>query len=169
MHFPTVTWLTSARKPSFAISVACLILVIYIGFLMVSNYRNQIALRESTLKRFRLDLEKHAESLGYFFSERKYDLRSMTASREISAYFINKSLGMSEQYGLKVSFFVIGQLLKKTLVNKVIQSDGIYGRFLLIDQTARILVDTAFRKERNPPSYWQKFLTPEQSDPSVFI
>lgn len=169
MHFPTLTWPTAARKPSFAILVACLILVIYIGFLMVSNYRNQIALRESTLKRFRLDLEKRAESLGYFFSERKYDLRSLAASREISAYFTNKSLGMSEQYGLKVSFFVIDQMLKKTIVNKVIQSDGIYGRFLLIDQTARILFDTAFRKDRNPPSYWQKFLTPEQSDPSVFI
>ena len=156
-------------KRTLAILIACLLLVVYIGFLMASNYRNQIALGESTLERFRLDLEKRAASLGYFLSERKFDLHSLAASREISAYFVNESLGMSEQYGLKVSFFVIGQIFEKTMREKSIQGDQIYKRILLVDRTGRPLVDTAAQGEGAQVLFRQDFLTPQQTDPAIFV
>ena len=136
---------------------------------MASNYRNQIALGESTLERFRLDLDKRAASLEYFFSERKFDLRSLVASREVSAYFVNESLGMSEQYGLKVSFFVIGQIFEKTVREKSIQSDEIYERIVFVDRRGRPLVDTAAQEEEGQVFFWEKFLTPQQTDPAIFL
>ena len=136
---------------------------------MATNYRNQTALRKSTLNQFRLDAEKRAVSLGYFFSERKYDLRALVISREILAFFINKALGMSEQYGLKVNLFVIGRMLGKTLQDKVIQGDSIYTRFLLVDRSGKRLVDTAPSARNETPDFWQRFLTAEISDPVVFF
>ena len=131
------------RKPALATMVAGLLLVSYICFLVISNYRSQIALQASALNRYRLNLEKRVSSLGYFLSERKYDLSTLARSREISTYFINRALGMSEQYGLKVNLFMVDRVLRKTLEDKYIQGDRIYSRFIFSDASGFHLVDTA--------------------------
>ncbi len=131
------------KKPALAIMIASLMLVSFIGFLVISNLRSQIALREAALHRLRLDLEKRSASLGYFFSERKYDLNALALSREVNTYFTNKALGMSESYGLKVNLFIIKRVFDKALKQKQIQEDKIYQRFVFLDSSGRPLVDTA--------------------------
>ncbi len=168
------------KKPAWAIMIACLLLVSLISFLVISNFRSQIALRESALNRFRLDLEKRSASLGYFFSERKYDLNALALSREVNTYYTNKALGMSESYGLKVNLFMINRVFDKTLKQKKIQEDNIYQRFVFLDSSGRPLVDTAsgsgsykaisrkaIRKpaERGPYVY----LGDENNDPQIFV
>jgi len=168
------------KKPALAIMIACLSLVSFIGFLVISNFRSQIALRESALNRFRLDLEKRSASLGYFFSERKYDLNALALSREVNTYYTNKALGMSETYGLKVNLFMINRVFDKTLKQKQIQEDKIYRRFVFLDASGHPLVDTAsvsgsykaiFRKairksgERGPVVY----LGDENNNPQIFV
>jgi len=158
------------RLPTLALLAACALLAVYIGFLMAFNYRNQTALRESTLNRLRLDMEKRAASLGYFFSERKYDIRFLASSREIAAYFINKSLGMSEQYGLRLNLFVIEQTLIRTVAEKSIQGDPIYTRFLLVDREGAPLIDTAKKgKIHQATEKWGRYLRKEKSEPAIFI
>ena len=164
-RFPGKPWTNATRNPTLGILLACLLLAVYIGFLMTSNYRNQKALRKSTLKQFRLDIGKRAASLGYFFSERKYDIRIMASSRQILAYFTNKALGMSEQYGLKVNLFVIGRLLEKTLQDKAIRNDNIYNRFLLVDRNGERLVDTAPSSQRETSVFWRHLVTTGGDDP----
>ena len=138
------------HKLLLALVSACLLLVGYIGFLVVSNFNNQVALRDAFLNRFHLDLEKRAASLGYFFSERKAELNTLALSREINSYFVNKALGMSEQYGLKVNLFMIQQLLEKTRSDRHVQSDPIYKRLVFVDRTGKILADTAGRFDNQP-------------------
>jgi signal transduction histidine kinase len=133
-------WLV--QRPTAAVLSACLILAVFIGFLLATNYRTQTALRESTYRRVRLDLEKRAASLGYFFSERRNDLQNLASSREVTAYFLNKSLGMSETYGLKVNLFVIRELLERTRTRKRVHRDAIYQRLFLTDAAGGILADT---------------------------
>lgn len=166
---PAVPWRSIIGKPTLAIGSACLLLMLYIGFLAASNYRSQLAIYRSNLKGFQLDVEKRAASLGYFFSERKYDLRSMAASTDVVTYFINKSLGMSEHYGLKVNLFVIDRLFRKTLHEKSIQGDPIYARFLLVDRDGTPLVDNVADQRHfgaiPSPEKWAK----QGDDPSVMI
>ena len=126
-----------------ALTAACLLLVVYIGFLVISNFQSQIALRDAALHRFHQDLEKRTASLGYFFSERKHELDALSLSREISSYFVNKSLGMSEEYGLKVNLFMIQQLFDRTLADRDIQGDRIYSRIVFLNSSGKVLVDTA--------------------------
>ncbi len=141
-RLPPLVRTVDIRKQTMIILTACAALTLYIGFLIASNYRSQQALQASALCGFRLDLEKRAVSLGYFFSEREYDLRSMAGSRELNAYFGNKALGMSEEYGLKLNLFVVAQLFQKTLREKAIQGDPIYERFVLRDKSGKVLVDS---------------------------
>jgi|GEM_PF-1046801 len=158
-HRRTTPFAAIAERPTLSILLASLLLIIYVGFLVISNYQSQVALQESATNRFQLDLEKRAAALGYFFSERKYDLSGLALSPEINSYFTNKSLGMSEQYGLKVNLFMIDQLLQNTLEDVNIQGDKIYDRFVLLDNTGRVLSDTASKSATQPvqvPSIWKK-------------
>ncbi|TKB24312.1 hypothetical protein FCL47_19200 [Desulfopila sp. IMCC35006] len=142
MHSLTTIRTLIARKQPLAVMAACILLMVFIGVLTASNYRSQAALQDSALQQFRLDGEKRAASLGYFFSERKFDLRSMVASKEIQGYFQNVALGMSEQYGLKINLYVIGKLFTSNINSKLVQESTIYQRFLLIDENGDPLVDS---------------------------
>ena len=162
-------WTLSKEKPVLAIIVACLLLVTYIGFLVVSNYQSHVALREAALNRFRLDLEKRAASLGYFFSERKYDLNALVLSIEINTYFANKALGMSEQYGLKVNLFMVQQLLKKMVDERHVQGDKIYSRFVFLDNSGQSLIDTSTKLGSSIPVDRPSIPKPMDRLPHVYI
>jgi len=157
------------KKPALAIMTACLLLVSFIGFLVISNFRSQIALRESALNRFRLDLEKRSASLNYFFSERKYDLNTLALSREINTYFTNKALGMSERYGLKVNLFMIKRVLEKTMQQKKIQEDNIYERFVFLDSSGHPLVDTASVSSSYKAISWKAIQKTGERGPYVYL
>ena len=166
-HENRLTALT--KKPALAIMIACLLLVSFIGFLVISNFRSHIALRESALNRFRLDLEKRSASLSYFFSERKYDLNTLALSREINTYFTNKALGMSERYGLKVNLFMIKRVLDKTMKQKKIQEDNIYERFVFLDSSGRPLVDTASVSNSYKAISWKAIQKTGERGPHVYL
>ncbi len=169
MKIPFISSKSALRKPETATLAACLLLALYIGFLMLWIYNSRMALGESIVNRYRLDVEKQVASIGYFFSERKYDVRAMAASREIATYFLNKSLGMSEQYGLKVNLFIISQMLNNTLKDKTIHGDRIYERLLLMDKSGNPLVDTSPNQNVDPAFFFQKSQTAQSRDPEVFV
>ena len=147
----------------------------YMGFLVISNYKNQAALHQSYLKTFKLDMEKRNASIGYFFSERKYDLKYLANSHEISDYFTNKSLGMSESYGLKFSLFLIKKLLEKTISSKLINGREIYERFMVMDNKGYYIIDTSRTNAENsagindPSSFHMNFLSSDQTEPEIFV
>ncbi len=169
MYFRSPPCLAITRKPVLSILAACFIILIYMGFLVVSNYKNQLSLHKSYIKAFKLDMEKRADAIRYFFWERKYDLRYLAASREINSYFINKSLGMSESYGLKVSLFLIQQLFEDTISDKLINKNKIYERFIMTDNNGDCLVDTFSGYTAGHNFFHKKFLPPQHTEPETFI
>jgi len=136
---------TEIIKPRllFIIIAGGLIPLTYVISLLIYNYQDNVALQDSSIKRYTLGVEKQAATIDYFFLERKYDIRSMVNSLEIGTFFTNKAMGMSEQYGLKVSLFTIRKMMKKTIKNKTIAETPIYKRFILIDSSRTILANTA--------------------------
>ena len=62
------------------------LLIIFIGFLVVENYRSERKLRNSALAQIKMDIEKRAMALSYFFSERKNDLKDLVESRSLSSF-----------------------------------------------------------------------------------
>ena len=151
MPWPFEKQVSGTRTSPLGLLVGGLLLVAFIGFLLASNYSSQKALRESTLESRLLSLEKHAAAVAYFFSERRYDLRMLAGSPEISAFFINKTLGMSEPYGLKASLFNIQQRFEDAIAEKCLHGTPIYTRLLLVDPSGAALVDTAEFGQGGPP------------------
>lgn len=169
MRSPSEKQVSGIRKRTVALLLACLFLVVFIGFLVGSNYRSQRALRAANLESYYLDLEKHAAAIAYFFSERKYDLRMMAAAPEIATCFINQSLGMSEPYGLKVSYFNIRERFQKTIREKCLHGDPIYNRLLLLNPAGVALVDTAAGKSQKAVFARGDALPLEQHGPVVRV
>lgn len=167
MPSPSEKQVSGTPRKLLALLLGCLILAVLIGFLLAFNYHSQKALRQSTLEGYHLGLEKNATSIAYFFSERKYDLRMLAAAPEISAFFINKSLGMSEAYGLKASFFNIRQRFESSITEKCLHGDPIYTRLLLVDPSGFALVDSADEKKGGAGFPAGAYLTPTDPQPEV--
>jgi len=129
------------RKLPLALLAATLILVSFIGYLLYINYRSHNALVSSSLRSFQLDMEKQSALMGYFFIERKYDIRALAGSQEIISYYTNRQLGMSEIYGLRLNLFLISNLLHRIIGEKYIERDPVYQRIALSDAGGRILVN----------------------------
>ncbi len=136
---------TGKRHSNILIIIGSILPIVYIVFLLIFNYQNTLALHESALKRFQLDIEKHAKTLEYFFLERKYDVGNLANSIEVTTYFANRAMGMSERYGLKISLFGISQTMEKTLQNQTINGDLIYSNFALVDKDGTLLVQAMSR------------------------
>ncbi len=84
---------------------------------------------------------QEAATLGHFFSERRNDLDDLSTSREIRAYFENKSLGMSKQYGLWASQVGMFELLAYFVAKKQLTGKRIYQRIAFVDQAGDLLAD----------------------------
>ena len=85
------------RLSRFAGVGVCLVLVGYVGYLVVSQYRSHLALQESRFRQLAQDVEMRSLAVRYFLSEREDDLLHLAESREIPIYFENEALGRKAQ------------------------------------------------------------------------
>ncbi len=118
------------------------IIIAYITLLVSLNYRANLSLEKAIKKQRESNIRNRLLTLKYFFEERKNDLEELSSSRFLSAYFENKALGMSMEYGLRASLLSILRTFKRILKNKKIENVNIYKRILFIDSSGHILVDT---------------------------
>lgn len=155
------------RKTPAIMLIIGIFLGTYLTFLLYSNYKTQQALNSSALESAQLNFEKYVGDIEYFFSERKHDLLYLTNSTEINGYFINKSLGMSEAYGLKLNAYLVKSMLKTNVESKAIQEKHIYTGFTLFDANGKILVET--QNEKKASASYKSFITPSASLDDVDI
>ncbi|HID29056.1 MAG TPA: hypothetical protein EYP19_03525, partial [Desulfobacterales bacterium] len=161
-------WLRA--RTNLAAVVTGVLLIGYIAFLVVMNYLSQIRLQESALVQLSQDTEKRAEALSYFCSERKNDLKDLAGSRAISAFFENKALGMSMEYGLQASLFGISKRFDSLLADRKLGGARIYTRIVFIDRGGKLLVDTQPGSEKQEHERdWKNFLTPKGPDEAMIF
>jgi two-component system cell cycle sensor histidine kinase/response regulator CckA len=150
-------WGRALGTPAVAILLAT-----YIGFLLIANYRSQIELQKTALQGLVQDKHKRATALSYFFAERKNDLKNLAESREMSAFFENRALGMSMEYGLRASLLAISERFSDLIGEKKIGEDMIYCRVVFVDSSGEVLVDSMLRDLcPRPKGGWKGFLAPE--------
>ena len=156
------------KKQNLAVIALGAVLVGYIIFLLMANYNSQIELQKSGLEQMRLDTEKHAGAVSYFFSEQKDHLKNLMEKRELAAFFENKALGMSMEYGLWDSVMSIGKVFDRFSENRRIGGDRIYTRIVFLESNGAALVDRP-ADNSNPANEqnWQRFIAPENPDPKI--
>jgi PAS domain S-box-containing protein len=143
-------------------------LVVAIVYLVIAQYRSQVALQQTALKQVTYDSERRATALGYFFSEQQDYMRELADSREISVYFENKALGMSMEYGLRASILIITEHFDLVRQAKKLGGHSMYERIVFIDTAGRLLNDS-----RSPDQLWsaardwREFLSPKNTEPVI--
>ncbi len=137
------------RSPSvriIGVAVVGVPLVLAILFLLYSHFQTEKDLKENLLRVRHHTVERRAAALSYFFADRMDDLFYLKHSREVAAYFENRALGMSMEYGLKQSLVPMRELFISLMKRKQIGDDRVYARLAYIADDGRSLVDTASRE-----------------------
>ncbi len=145
-----------------------LVLAGYIAYLVVAQYRSQLALQHIALQQLTYDSETRATAISYFYSEREDDLRHLAESRELTAFFENRALGMSMEYGLKASILNVADLLDRMRQHVKLADQIVYERIVFVDSTGLLLNDSRSSQSRVPVvRNWQEFVSPKASKPVI--
>jgi len=135
--------LPTQKKWNFFTALIGVALIGCIVFLLMSNYRSQVQLQKHATEQLAHDAERRATAVGYFYSERRNDIRNLLEHRAISAFFENKALGMSLKYGLSESLFAISELFDHFMEERKLGEDKIYTRLAFVDSDGVVLIDRA--------------------------
>ena len=115
-----------------------------------ANYNSQVEIRDASLKQFHANAHREASSIAHFFSERRNNLEDLSNSRELPAYYENKALGMSKEYGLWASLVGISALFERFVEDKKLDEIPIFDRILYVDTSDGILADNKGAAEGQP-------------------
>lgn len=136
-----VSLLTLNRKRYLIIIIVTILVIGFIAFLLLSNYRSQINLQQTNLGRLQAGTKMRAAVLSHFFANRVDDMGQLASRREISAYFENRDLGMSMEYGLWASLQDMTKDFDRFLNTKKLAGDRIYSRAIFLEKNKEVLVD----------------------------
>jgi putative nucleotidyltransferase with HDIG domain len=157
-------------KAPYLIAICALgLLTGFIVFLVGYNYVAHVKLQNSISNNYRQRVERDAISLSYFFSERKDDLKSLPARREIAIFFENLALGMSMQYGLSASLDAVKSGFEFFQEERRLDGKRVYTRMVFIDRFGKRLVDSDLNPAEPGEENWDRFLTPDLQSPVIVV
>ncbi len=117
-------------------------ILLFTGFLLLTNYRSQVKLRNTAVDRFKYSTEQRAVSLAFFFSERFDDLQNLTESRVVEVYFENQALGMSMVYGLRASLLAVHRKLQTLVEKRTHNGRAVYEFIVVVDDKGKAIASS---------------------------
>ena len=115
--------------------------VVYAAAVFWGNYSSLHRLQKNSLTQFRLETEKQASAISYFFSERISDISELAESSVVEAFFTNRDLGMSYEYGLGVNVQLIADRFERLATRKRIGNQALYSALALMDKNGQFIAD----------------------------
>jgi PAS domain S-box-containing protein len=130
----------SPKPMNTALVVVAAGILVFTGYLVLSNYKSQVQLRATAVERFERNTSQRTAALSRFFTDQLEDLRDLAESRVVDVYFENQALGMSMAYGLRASLVAIRQRLLKIIQSKIYSGQPIYKTIVLLDSHGQVLI-----------------------------
>lgn len=140
----------------------CILLVGFIGYLVYSQYRSQVALQRSQLRQLAQNVETRAILAESFYSERLEDVRRLADSREIGIYFENKALGMSMEYGLHSSLDAVQALLDRLRQNSKKNGHPVFSQIVFIDKSEEVMSISSSFADKQGATNWKNLLKSDE-------
>jgi signal transduction histidine kinase/CheY-like chemotaxis protein len=131
-------------------------LVALVGFLLFLNYRSAATLRENLLAQHAHRVQLHASAVGHLVDTASTDLDNLAEAREVAAFFENRDLGMSMEYGLALSLVPIEERLVSLTTIPRRGHPPVLERVALVDEHGKTLADSA-----DLAAPWREPLSPE--------
>lgn len=127
------TWWTSG--------VAAFLLIGFVVYLLGITYQSQQNIQKSAMVRLQENLVGVARAVDYFILERRNDMQKLSISNITEAYFTNKNLGMSMEYGLKGSLTHIATQFRQINESFLFKTGAVYTKLALISHNGEILTE----------------------------
>ncbi len=121
--------------------LAIVLLMAMISCLLGYSYLTQTRLQTAAMTRLEENLSSRADAVNYFVLERENDLRKLANGAMVAAYFSNKALGMSEEYGLKGSLNHIKKQFERINESELMEGGSIYSRLAMFSPDGEVLVE----------------------------
>lgn len=126
-----------------AILIGGFLLGAYLLLMITVTNAGQNRLKESQSNELSLKVESYSESLGYFFSSLKKDIRDVSNHKTTFTFFANLASGMSMEYGLGSSLFQLRRnLISHTKPDIKEQTGPYFDRLLLVGFNAGVIADS---------------------------
>ncbi len=137
------------RRPWLAVVGVGLPAVALVGFLIQGLY----TLRQAQHENFVRDELGHTAALGvsldHFVSGLQSEVADLANRREVSAYFENAALGLSLEYGLRISLLDLETEFDRRLSRALPGGQPLFSRLVLLDAKGDIVLDS--RDPRRDP------------------
>ena len=133
-----------------AIVAAAVILVALVAALLWVNYRSASQIRQQVLDQHQKAFQLRAAALAHLLSSAGEDLRYLADSREVAAFYENRDLGMSMEYGLGMSLFPIRERLRALVAGEGSPGRSRFTGVTLLDGDGTRLSEAGERVEALP-------------------
>ncbi|OQX20338.1 MAG: hypothetical protein BWK76_01820 [Desulfobulbaceae bacterium A2] len=140
---------TLVRRGKLIQLAVLIVLLLLVCGLLAANYSTQRSLQQSKLASLQTDFDDHALVVAHFLGERRNDLKEIAASRQVTAYFENRALGMTKAYGLRSSLNNSTQYLQQRWNASILLVEQIYVSLMLTDAEGTILTGWPLTIEQN--------------------
>jgi PAS domain S-box-containing protein len=158
------------RKNSIPMVLAAVLLAGFIAFLIGKTYLSQTQVQQFALADLERNLDKRTAAIAYFLSERRNDLKNLASSAEIGAFFENKAVGMTMEYGLKASLYIVSETFRQILEERKLGDERIYTRVAFLEASGEVLFDSALvDRSRQAAEPMRHYLTPDASVPRILV
>ena len=143
-----------------------LALVVYVSFLLQTQYRSQNELHRITLERFISENDKRAIVAGNFLGDRMSDLANLAENRDLALYYENKALGMTEEYGLEASLAIAEEVFSTFRERKRHKQYELFSRIIYLDVGGRKMLDLhGVNRPEDKQLSWSSYLKSDQRSP----
>ncbi len=119
--------------------LAILSLLILMSILLGMNYYAQKQAQLRTIERIQSDVDAEATRFAMLIDRLQSELHQLAASQEVNAYFRNKALGMSMEYGLRASLNNITYLFDRQLKQFPFGGTSIFEHISIFDCSGELL------------------------------
>jgi len=124
--------------------LAVMMLIGIISYLLFYGHMAQNRLQDVAVNLLKDDLSGRARELNGFIHERESDVRDLATGSIVAAYFSNKSLGMTEEYGLRGSLNHIKRRFQQLNEARSLSGQSVYTRLALFSPAGDALVEHRF-------------------------
>jgi signal transduction histidine kinase/CheY-like chemotaxis protein len=137
---------------------------ILVSTLLIGQYRGAVALQEATDSAFLAYTDNQASHLRNFLDRVEVEMSELAERRVVSAYFHNRALGLTMEYGLRISILDLAAELESRRKNRLPSGEAIYDRLVLIDQDHQVVWDSQ-QPDLAPGTPWDPHFKRPESDP----
>ena len=138
-------------RPSLAVTGVALPALALVIYLLHGFYVGLRAQHEAYAR----DELAHTQALGtaldHFLAGARTEVTELADRREVSAYFENAALGLSLEYGLRISLLDLETEFDKRLARRLAGGAPMFARLVLLDREGNVVLDS--REPRRDPGY----------------